>query len=258
MVAAGFTRTSVQSVTTLGQMLKEAREKREVSIVDAEAGTSVAAKYLVALENGCYQELPVDVYAAGFVRRYAQWLELDASAAVAKYRSERALADASAPKKKCRLTDASIVRTRQPIASGKLFITPERFIGLVVSMAILTFVGYLWFQVKSFAAAPPLELTNTVDNSVVKVDSITLNGTTDSSAQLDVNGQLVPVDNSGKFTATIHLVDGVNTIEIKAQNKADQQTVKVLKVLATLDADATTTPASTQLPVTPTPTTSAQ
>ena len=252
MVAAGFTRTSVQSVTTLAQQLKEAREKRESSIIDAEAATSVAAKYLIALENGCYQELPVDVYAAGFVRRYAEWLELDSSAAVAKYRSERALADASAPRKKCRLTDESIVRARRPLAAGKLLVTPERFIGLVVSMAILMFVGYLWFQVKSFAAAPPLDIPSTVDNSIVKVDTLTLSGTTDAAAKLAVNGQLVPVDQTGKFTATIRLVDGVNTIEVRAQNKTDQETVKVLKVLATLDGNNGTNATGAELPVTST------
>lgn len=249
-IDTGFTRTEVSSVTTLGPRLIQARSQREASIADAELATKVAGKYLTALEHGRYHELPADVYVTGFVRRYAEWLELDASEAISQYRSERSLAHASAPKLH-RATTQNVVRTRQALATRHALITPERFIGLVVSAFVLTFVGYLWFQVKSFAAAPELTVAQTVDNEVVKVDTLTLSGTTDAQATLAVNGEIVPVDPTGKFIATIHLVDGVNTIELRAQNRTDQETIKVLKVLATLDNAKPGTAAGVELPVVP-------
>jgi len=237
----GFRKTTVASVLTLGHVFKRARKQKKASLIDAELGTSVSGKYLTALEEGRYCDLPADVYVAGFVRRYATWLNLDPSTCISRYRSERALADHANPGRVKQTTQTAVVRTRQPLSSHRLWITPERFIGLVVSMFVLAFVGYLWFQVKSFAAAPPLDVANSVDNQIVKVDTLTLSGSTDANAKLAVNGQLVPVDQAGKFTATIHLVDGVNTIELKAENRTDQQTVKVLKVLAALDGQPNTT-----------------
>ncbi len=234
MVAAGFTRTSIESVTTLGQRFGQARQAKEASLADAELATKVSGKYLTALEAGRYHELPADVYVVGFVRRYATWLELDSTEAVQQYRAERLRAVAAAPKRHV----TSPVRSIQPLAMTRVFITPERFLGLAVSAFLLLFVGYLWFQVKSFAAAPPLDLTSAVDNQIVKVDTLTLAGSTDANAKLAINGEMVPVDQTGKFTATIRLVDGVNTIELRAQNRTEKETVKVLKVLATLDETA--------------------
>ncbi len=245
----GFTRRGIASVVTLGQVFKRSRRRRQASLIDAELATKVSGKYLTALEQGAYCDLPADVYAAGFVRRYAEWLSLDTKACVERYRRERTLAETAAPNKSTR-ADTAIVRSRRPLTMSRLWITPERFIGLIASAFVLAFVGYLWFQVKSFAAAPPLDLTNAVNNQVVKVDTLTLSGSTDAQATLAVNGQTVPVDAAGRFTATIHLVDGVNTIEIKAQNQTDQQTTKVLKVLAALDdAKAAAANPGPELPV---------
>lgn len=231
MVAAGFTQTTVESVTTLGQQLLAARLARAASVSDAQTATSVAAKYLTALEHGQYHLLPADVYVVGFVRRYAGWLELDVPAALTAFKRERSLADATHPDR----LKAIPVRTRTPLALPRVVITPERFMGLAVSAFVLVVVGYVWFQVKSFAAAPSLELAGAIDNEVVTVDTLTLAGSTDADAKLAINGELVPVDQTGHFTATIRLVNGVNTIELKAQNRIDRETVRILKVLATLN-----------------------
>lgn len=246
MAAAGFVSRTVESVTTLAQRLRAARECREASLTDAELATNVASKYLTALEAGRYSELPADVYVIGFVRRYARWLELDVSQAVAQLKAERVIAERATVSHG---PTEPVVRPRKSRLGNPLWITPERFLGLVVSAFVLVFVGYLWFQVKSFAAAPPLELATQVNNEVVHVDTLTLAGSTDAGATLAINGEVVPVEPSGAFSATVRLIEGVNTIELRAQNRNDKETVKVLQVLATLDGEAGDQTPGAPLPV---------
>lgn len=62
----------------LGDLLREARTSRGLSLFDAERGTRIRQKYLAALEDDNLAALPSPVYARGFIRNYALYLELNA------------------------------------------------------------------------------------------------------------------------------------------------------------------------------------
>jgi len=62
----------------LGSILREAREKRRLSIEVVMEATKISRTNLVALESGDPSALPHPVYAKGFVRSYARYLGLDA------------------------------------------------------------------------------------------------------------------------------------------------------------------------------------
>jgi cytoskeleton protein RodZ len=77
----------------LGDLLREARESRDLDLSDIAGLTHVRRDYLVALEEGRYSELPEDVYTRNFVRLYAQAVGFDLVRAHELYRSERRDAD---------------------------------------------------------------------------------------------------------------------------------------------------------------------
>ncbi len=64
---------------TMGEVLREARYRLNVSLEQAEAYTKVRKKYLIALEEDDYAELPAPVYARGFLQIYAEFLGIDPS-----------------------------------------------------------------------------------------------------------------------------------------------------------------------------------
>lgn len=72
----------------LGDKLREARERKKLTIKDIEKGTSIRSLYIEALENGKYGQLPGEVYVKGFIRNYANFVGLDASAMVKEYLEE--------------------------------------------------------------------------------------------------------------------------------------------------------------------------
>ena len=61
----------------LGDMLRDAREARGISLVEAERETKIRQKYLAALEDDDIAALPGPLYARGFLRSYAGYLGLD-------------------------------------------------------------------------------------------------------------------------------------------------------------------------------------
>lgn len=61
-----------------GEMLREAREDRGLSLAEAERGTKIRQRYLSAMEDDHLSALPSPVYTRGFLRNYALYLQLDA------------------------------------------------------------------------------------------------------------------------------------------------------------------------------------
>ncbi|MER2598821.1 MAG: helix-turn-helix domain-containing protein [Caldilineales bacterium] len=61
----------------LGQMLREARETRQISLAEAEAQTRIRQKFMAALEAEEWDLLPNDVATRGFLRKYAEYLGLN-------------------------------------------------------------------------------------------------------------------------------------------------------------------------------------
>lgn len=69
----------------LGQMLRDARQSKGVSLAEVEEATKIRRKYLEALEATDYDSLPPSVYSRGFLRSYATYLGLDPEAALDAY-----------------------------------------------------------------------------------------------------------------------------------------------------------------------------
>lgn len=72
-------------MSELGQMLRDARESKGISLAEAEEATKIRRKYLQALEGADYSALPPSIYARGFLRNYAAYLGLNAEEALAAF-----------------------------------------------------------------------------------------------------------------------------------------------------------------------------
>lgn len=64
-------------MATLGEMLRDAREARGISLADAERETKIRQKHISAIEDDKLALLPGPVFARGFLRNYAAYLGLD-------------------------------------------------------------------------------------------------------------------------------------------------------------------------------------
>ncbi|USG60698.1 DUF4115 domain-containing protein [Sneathiella marina] len=73
---------------TVGTRLRSAREERGWSLHDVAAMLRLKASQIQALENGQYNQLPGQTFVTGFLRSYANLLDLDAVAIVDLYKQE--------------------------------------------------------------------------------------------------------------------------------------------------------------------------
>jgi hypothetical protein len=71
----------------IGRTLREARLSRGLALETIEGRTKIRVRYLTALENERFGELPGDAYTRGFLRTYADHLGLDGQEVLAAYRA---------------------------------------------------------------------------------------------------------------------------------------------------------------------------
>lgn len=73
------------SMITIGEKLKQAREKRALTIEQVQKQTLIHAPVLAALEEGRCDEILTPTYVKGFLKKYATYLGLDYKEMFAEY-----------------------------------------------------------------------------------------------------------------------------------------------------------------------------
>lgn len=227
-----FRRRSIRPRETFGRILETTRMRLGFTLMDAELATRVREKYLEALETGQFDQLPPEVYALGFIRRYAEYLGLDPRSLTNQFRQERLAA------KKLGLTpaaDPNLMVINQGPKEFQFVITPKLFWVSASCFLILGVFSYLWWQVQGFMAAPDLDVNVAGPELIVSSPTIEIAGVTEGNAVLTINAEPVALDPEGNFKEVVRLEPGVNTIEVAAKNRLNKETKQQIKVLATYE-----------------------
>lgn len=125
----------------LGNTLKQAREARELPLQEIEWATKIKGSYLEALEAEDFDSLPAPVYARGFLRAYARYLDLDPEPLIAEY-NQRAGSD-------------QIVSTRPAVRPDPkpFVITPGMIVAGVMAILAVVFLVYVKGQFDRYQAS---------------------------------------------------------------------------------------------------------
>jgi cytoskeletal protein RodZ len=221
----GFIKKSIGTLT-LGEKLKKLRSERRISLGEVSKHTRIQVKYLEYLEEGRYEKLPVDVYVRGFLKNYADFLAIDANVLIRLYEKEREI------KKNLEKGKNSEEKPTLPVPFkiSSFALTPK--IILISAIAVVTFGGffYLYKEIGAFASVPRLIISNPEKNTSVSGNSIIVEGVTDKDAKLYINGQLILVNDDGKFRENLTLQSGNNSINIRAVNRFGKEETAALTV----------------------------
>ncbi|MEX0616190.1 MAG: RodZ domain-containing protein [Candidatus Woykebacteria bacterium] len=213
---------------TVGQILKEAREKKDVSLEEAEKATRIRKKILSRLEKSDWAELPSPTFVKGLLKNYGSYLEIDTKALLAFFRREY-----EEPKLQKAVVSFKVKRP-------KLRFTPQIITGSILALIFLGAGAYLYTQYQSFTAAPVLEVTEPGNNIKIETLDVNVVGRTYQDADLKINGQKAQLSPGGTFSIAVSLVEGVNTIVVTSENRFGQiSTEKRTVIVETRSAGVT-------------------
>ncbi|MBI2011351.1 helix-turn-helix domain-containing protein [Candidatus Daviesbacteria bacterium] len=199
---------------TVGQILKEIRESKLLTLEDIEKHTKIRKELLEALEGDNFEKLPPSTFVQGFIKNYGKFLGLDSEKLLAIFRR-----DFEARKHPPLVMESF----SNPLSPKKLQITPSRVLIAVVTLIVLIFFTYLWISYRHFIGAPTLEVLSPQEGQTVDIPSVIVEGKTDPEVKVMVNNQEIGIDSDGKFKEEVKLSASANTIIITATSKFGQE-----------------------------------
>src|SRR5574340_537663 len=117
-------------MTTVGEILANARARKNLDLAAVEKATKIRAKFLEALEQNRFDKLPPGTFVKGFIKNYATFLGLPVEETLAFYR--RQANEEKTP----------ILKDFTP-QIGRVALTPQFFTRAGVGLLLVIFFAYL-------------------------------------------------------------------------------------------------------------------
>lgn len=129
---------------SVGEILKEGRKEKRLSLEKVAESTKIRLVYLKALENDQYSKLPSLTSGRGFLKNYADFLELSSDEILAIFRR-----DFNEKKDK-----RDSLEIKPPSSYQKFSWTPKLTTWMGIGVLIFIFLAYLIWQFYSLINAP--------------------------------------------------------------------------------------------------------
>lgn len=213
---------------TVGQILLAERKRKKWTLDEVQKFTKIHPEYIKALEVDDYSVFQGKVHAKGFLKIYAEFLELNVDELMAFWRREN---------------DSDTIRQRKSKNSKERVFHVKKLklpviafsykTGAFVAILIMGFIffSYVFYQYKRYSQDPLLVLSSPKDNIVSDSNFINVKGRTEKESELFINNQKVPVDEAGDFEAAIKLSPGVNTLNLFVKNRLGNIAEKSVSVV---------------------------
>ena len=201
---------------TVADILKTQREKKKLTLEDIHKFIKIHPRYLSALESGDYSAFSGKVHAKGFLKIYAQFLNLNVEEVLAFFRREYEYDYEKT---------SSIIENKKfkTFDAPKLIITPAVVLSGVFIVLLVGFFGYLFYQYRTYSGAPKLDIYSPKNSQIITSENLDITGKTEMESVLFINNQKVNLNTDGSFATTIKLKEGLNTISFLSVNKLGKE-----------------------------------
>jgi cytoskeletal protein RodZ len=201
---------------TVGDLLKNAREQRGVSLEKIAAYTKINIKYLTAIENNDFQHLPPAAFTKGFLHTYASLVGVNAETVLAIFRRDYDQDDRG---------NIVLRNLIHPVKPPRFGITPTMLttgFSILIGLIVLIFFG---FQVIQYSAAPPLAMNEPAEG-IITTSPVMVKGSTSNQATVMINNRSAMVEPSGAYAVELQLSPGEHTIVVIATSRSGKKTTK--------------------------------
>ena len=222
-----FKSKSLARATTLGEQLSQKRQELNLTIKDCATQLQIQSKFLTYLEESDYHKLPGQIYARRWLKDYATFLGLEPELCERRYLQEKGV-------------KLKLIQKQTSAPSGlsqgwqwSSLLTPHalRLAGLIlVIVSLLTYVGIAIFQTFE---APPVVFDQPLDSFRTQDSNVVVSGQTTPGAEVWFNDQAITVNEDGRFSQTVPLIDGLNILTIRAKKKHSREFRKTVEIVKT-------------------------
>lgn len=203
-------------MNTIGKILKDARESKNITLIDLENTTKIKKDFISKIEKEDWNNLPEFPVVSGFVKNIANSLDLSVDNVNATLRRDY-------PPKKLRINP-------KPDINNKFTWSPKLTFAIGVSVLVLVVLGYLGLQYKKFITPPELTVNSPKQNEIITQNKIKVSGKTTTDVSLTVNNQPITLDQDGAFITIIEITKETKNLVFKATSRSGKVTEKSIDI----------------------------
>ncbi|MCX6733134.1 MAG: helix-turn-helix domain-containing protein [Candidatus Roizmanbacteria bacterium] len=196
---------------SVGKLLKDARERKKLSLRDVEKRIKVREQFISALEEDRWDTFTSRIYVTGILKNYARFLELDERKILAFFRREYE-----------RIED---IKFKEKVSSSYLSSDSKKTIiaGFVIAFALL--IGYFSYQLFQFLKPPTIQIVSPQSSTFKRERTIKIIGKTDKEAVITIMGERVYQNKEGVFEYVMPLKQKINPISIEVIGANGKKTI---------------------------------
>lgn len=214
-----FTKKSIAAPKRVCLCLKEARDRKNTTLEEMGKRLRIDTKYIEALETCRFSELPFSpMYQKHLIRAYMAVLGIDASSMVEQFSREE-------------LSSHSHGTVLLPNSMPRTHNLPMMLRFGAIAFVVLACFSYLGLQVHRILEPPTLLVFSPEQGHITDQSVLSVTGQTDPEVQVSINGTNVLQNEQGKFSATLDLPTGVNTLMISARKKHGKTTTETRHII---------------------------
>lgn len=203
-------------MNTIGQILKDARLKKNISLTKLENQTKIKKDFILKIEKNDWENLPEFPVVSGFVKNIASALGISVNNANAILRRDY-------PPKRLAINP-------KPDVEDKFFWSPKLTFAIAVGILLLLVLSYLGLEYLKFIRPPELSIIAPNDNQRVLQDKVKIEGKTTTDAVLTVNNQPIILDQDGKFVTEIEITKETKELKFVSTSRSGKVTEKIVKI----------------------------
>ena len=209
---------------TVGEVLKNKRERLKISLDTASTETKIQKRFLQYIEKDEFFPFESEVFLTGFIKIYAKYLNLDVKKILALYRRTNPKPKEEKNEKK----DIYVTKKER-----RLNITPKTVIIILLILSSALIIGYIATQIYKFQKPPLLTISSPQNESTATEENVKIVGKTEKDVSIEINDVVVETNEEGEFEKEIALVEGSNLVKVKAKknNNSILETVETIKII---------------------------
>lgn len=196
---------------SVGKLLRDAREKKKISLRDVEKQIKVREQFIRALEEDKWYSFTSRIYVTGILKNYARFLELDERKILAFFRREYERSEELRFKEKVSTTYLSS-DSKKTLFAGFIFIC-------------ILLVGYFSYQLFQYLKPPNVYIISPTSMIFKREQTVKIVGRTEKEAAITIMGERIYQNKEGIFEYVLALKQKVNTFSIEVIGANGKKTV---------------------------------
>lgn len=176
---------------SVGKLLREAREKKKLSLHDVEKRIKVREQFIVALESDNWSRFTSQIYITGLLSNYARFLDLDERKILAFFRREYERKEE--------------IKFKEKVSASYLSPDSKKTImgGFIVLFMLL--FGYFSYQLFQYLKPPSIQIISPTVFTFKREMTTKIIGKTENEAAITIMGERIYQNKEGLFEYVLPL-----------------------------------------------------